>query len=100
MTDIRRISTGGGGGYGGETFHGLRRDADGLLYYNKVKLTTPGAVINLTDGSVLDDADDSGSGGRNDASKKPGETYDEWTIDIDRMNMYVNDDGFLVVRVN
>ena len=29
MTEIRRISSGGGGGYGGETFHGLRRDDDG-----------------------------------------------------------------------
>ena len=95
MTAIRRISGGGGGsgGYGGETFHGLRRDDDGLLYYNHVRLTQSGVQINLTDGSVLDDTSNS-------EVPAEGETYDQWLIDIDRMNIYINEDGFLVVRLN
>jgi hypothetical protein len=93
MTEIRRISSGGGGGYGGETFHGLRRDDDGLLYYNKVKLSTPGVTVNLTDGSITDDT-------ANSEVPADGETYDQWLVDIDRMNMYINDDGFLVLKLN
>lgn len=100
MAEIRRISSGGGAGYGGETFHGLRRDEDGLLYYKRQRLNATGATIDLTDGSVLDDADDAGPGGRNDAARKPGEVYDQWLIDIDRMNIYINDAGFLVLRLN
>jgi hypothetical protein len=95
MTEIRRISGGGGGsgGYGGETFHGLRTDEDGLLYYNKVRLTTPNVQINLTDGSVTEDTP-------NTEVPAEGETYKQWLIDIDRMNIYINDNGFLVVRLN
>ena len=99
----RQNAEGGGSGgatYGGGTFHGFRRDEEGKLIYNKVNLSQRGATVNLTDGSVLDDPDDAGPGGRNDASKKAGETYDQWLIDIDRMNMYINDDGFLVIRLN
>lgn len=92
MTEIRRIST-GTSGYGGETFHGLRRDEDGLLYYNHVRLTQPGVTINLTDGSVTDDTPNS-------VAPAKGELYDQWLIDIEKMNIYINDDGFLVVRLN
>ena len=93
MTEIRRISSGSGGGYFGETFHVLRRDNGGVLYYNKVKLNTAGATVNLTDGSVTDDTPNS-------EVPADGETYDQWLVDIDRMNIYINNDGFLVLRLN
>lgn len=93
MAEIRRISSGGASGYGGETFHGLRTDDDGLLYYNHVKLATPGVTVNLTDGSVTDDT-------ANFEVPAEGETYKQWLIDIEKMNIYINDNGFLVVRLN
>jgi hypothetical protein len=99
----RQNAEGGGSGgatYGGGAFHGFRKDAEGKLYYNKVSLSQRGASVNLTDGSVLDDPTDAGEGGRNDAVKKTGETYDQWFIDSLQMNFYINDDGFLVAKIN
>jgi len=93
MAEIRRISSGGASGYGGETFHGLRLDDDGLLYYNRVRLRTPGVAINLTDGSVTEDTPNS-------EVPAEGETYNQWLIDIEKMNIYINDNGFLVIRLN
>lgn len=99
----RQNAEGGGSGgatYGGGAFHGFRRDDEGKLIYSKINLSQRGAVVNLTDGSVLDDPTDAGNGGRNDAERKPGENYDQWFVDTLQMNFYINDDGFLVAIVN
>ena len=92
--------SGGGGSYSGGAFHGLRRDDEGKLIYNKVGLNDQGATVNLTDGSVFDDPTDFEAGSRNDANRKPGEIYDQWLIDSLYMNFYINDDGFLVASIN
>lgn len=98
---IKADTSGGGSGtYAGGAFHGFRRDDEGKLYYNKAVLSQRGVTVNLTDGSVFDDADDAGYGGRNDVARKTGETYEQWVIDSDQMVFYINDDGFLVVRLN
>lgn len=93
-------ASGGSGVYSGGAFHGFRRDDEGKLLYNKVVLSQRGVAVNLTDGSVFDDASDAGEGGRNDVARKSGETYEQWIIDSDQMNFYINNDGFLVIRLN
>jgi|APCry1669189369_1035219.scaffolds.fasta_scaffold55421_2 hypothetical protein len=106
MTDIRRISGGAGTYYGGD-FHGFRRDADGLLYYNRADLTDSSVTVNLTDGSVLDDdlittvdLMSNNYGGRNDMGKRAGVTYEQWLIDSNNIYFYINSNGFLVARLN
>jgi len=103
ISNARLLADGGGGGgggtYAGQSFHGFRRDDDGLLYYTKVSLNTRGVTVNLTDGSVLDDPTDMEAGSRNDANRKQGETYDQWLLDSRQLDFYINDDGFLVAAV-
>lgn len=107
MTDIRRISGGTGTYYGGD-FHGFRRDADGLLYYNRADLSSNSTTINLTDGSVLDDdvttnidlMSSTFPSGRNNLGKRTGVTYEQWIIDSNNLYFYINSDGFLVARMN
>ena len=104
ITRARSLADGGSGSgagaYSGGAFHGLRRDDEGKLIYNKVGLNDRGATINLTDGSVFDDPTDLTAGSRNDADRKPGEVYDQWLIDSLYMDLYINDDGFLVASIN
>ena len=104
MPSLSRQNAEGGGGsggtYSGGAFHGFRKDNEGKLIYNKVSLSQRGASVNLTDGSVFDDPTDAGEGGRNDADRKAGENYDQWFIDTLQMNFYINDDGFLVAKIN
>lgn len=90
---------GGGGTYAGQAFHGFSRDADGLLTYTKESLATRGTTVRLTDGSVFDDPTDLTAGSRNDATKKAGETYDQWLLDSTQLDFYINDDGFLVAAI-
>jgi len=99
----RQLAEGGGGGsgtYSGGSFHGFFRDSTGKLIWTKESLNDTTAEINLTDGSVLDDGTDFTAGGRNDANRKDGETYDQWLIDSTQLNFYINDDGFLVAVIN
>jgi len=102
-TRARQLADGGGSGggtYSGGAFHGFFRDSEGKLIYTKESLFDSATEINLTDGSVLDDGIDFTAGGRNDADRKAGETYDQWLIDSLQMNFYLNDDGFLVASIN
>jgi len=102
-SNARLIANGvasGGGTYSGGAFHGFFRDSEGKLVYTKESLADPATSISLTDGSVLDDGVDFTAGGRNDADRKEGETYDQWLIDSIEIDFYINDDGFLVASVN
>ena len=103
-SNARLLADGGGGGgasgYSGGAFHGFFRNSEGTLIYTKESLTSQTTEINLTDGSVLDDGTDFTAGGRNDADRKDGETYDQWLIDSLQLNFYINDNGFLVARMN
>lgn len=100
----RQLADGGGGSgggtYSGGAFHGFFRDSEGKLIYTKKSLYDPTVEIQLTDGSALDDGIDFTAGGRNDADRKDGENYDQWLIDSLQMNFYLNDNGFLVARIN
>lgn len=103
ITNARLIadgSSGGGGSYSGGAFHGFFRDSEGKLIYTKESLTSGSSEINLTDGSVLDDGIDFTAGGRNDADRKDGENYDQWLLDSNELVFYLNDNGFLVARIN
>lgn len=81
----------GASGYTAKAFHGFIRDSEGRLIYDKVVMST-NARIYLTDGTTFDDTP-------NDTEKNPGETYDQWLLDSDQVNFYIDDDGFLVARV-
>lgn len=83
--------TGGASGYAAKAFHGFIRDDEGKLIYDKVEMNTSSRVF-ITDGSVLDETP-------NDTEKAPGESYDQWLLDSDKLNFYIDDDGFLVARV-
>ena len=104
ITNARQIAdgtgSGGGASYSGGAFHGFFRDAEGKLIYTKESLTDGSTQIELTDGSVLDDGVDFTAGGRNDADRKAGENYDQWLLDSNELNFYLNDEGFLVARIN
>lgn len=86
--------------YSGGSFHGFFRDSEGKLVYTKEGLNDTSTKIHLTDGSVLDDGTDFNKGGRNDADRKEGENYDQWIIDSSEIDFYINDNGFLVARIN
>ena len=103
--------SGQGGGGGGLQFsqqnsffiHALRRDADGMLRYSKVKTSDAGmADFHRLDGTAYPDFLDGNDYVEETTEEKsltnhPQDKYQQFRFDFRRTSYYVDDDGYLTV---
>jgi len=100
------------------TFHGLRKDSTGLLYYNKTALTSDDSVeVTVGDGfaygglSDLENNKDNSNASINLSQKGVSESvaghlndsgkrnYDQIQFQTNPLTYFMNETGFLVVRL-
>jgi len=104
--------SGQGGGGGGLQFsqqnsffiHALRRDADGMLRYSKVKTSDAGvADFHRLDGTAYPDFLDGNDYVEETTEEKsltnhPQDKYQQFRFDFRRTSYHIDDDGYLVVK--
>ena len=102
----------GQGGGGGLQFsqqnsffiHALRRDADGMLRYSKVKTSDAGvADFHRLDGTAYPDFLDGNDYVEETTEEKsltnhPQDKYQQFRFDFRRTSYHIDDDGYLVVK--
>ena len=84
--------------------HALRRDADGMLQYTKVKSTEAGVQdFHRLDGTAYPDFLDGGDYVEETTEVKthlnhPQDKYQQFRFDFRRTSYYIDDEGYLVVK--
>ena len=88
-------------------FHALRRDADGMLRYTTTKSIGVGTTLDIhrTDGTAYPDFLDGVDYVEQTTEEKtytnhPADKYQQYRFDFRNLNYFIDDDGYLVARIN
>ncbi len=88
------------------TVHALRRDADGMLWYTTARSTEDATFdFHRTDGEEYEDFLQGAEYVTADAGAKkltndPDDKYQQFRFDFRNLTYYIDDEGYLVARLN